>query len=112
MTVNLNTLFHQLINNEIRKDSVDEEVWVSSPVYAFLYAKHIKGSRLREDLENCFLSDLPALINYIYWIRDDLKEPIPENLHNFMLLRYLEDSDGFVGEIVNQYFSKVGRIKN
>jgi len=100
---NLCDLFTDILSGK-KPPPEDEKIWITEPLFAFLYAKYIKKGRLSEEVEGCFCNNLAALSNYIDWVVFDLQEELPHHLHNLMLAQYISNNDN---EIVNNYFSKL-----
>lgn len=71
----------------------DERIWLRKPQTAYLYAKYKKKSRLTVKQEAIFYKNLTVLCSYVYFIVNDLLMPVPENLHNFMLMKGMEEKD-------------------
>jgi len=85
----LNGLWQDVVNG--KTPPADESVWFSNPLIAFLYAKYQKKERYSEELERLFYGNLQAIYSYSHWLVTNLEQPVPEHLHNYMLMKGLED---------------------
>lgn len=79
----------------------DERIWLRKPQTAYLYSKYKKKNRLTEKQEFIFYKNLTVLCSYVYFIVNDLQLPVPEHIHNFMLMKGMEEKDR---EAVKFYF--------
>ena len=103
-TENLQELWIKAIQSKELPE--DETVWLGDPKFAFLYAKYFAKKRWSEEQEGVFCTDMKALYNYAWWIKDILGEETPENLNNMVLMNRIE-SKGKDKEWVDLYLKGI-----
>lgn len=81
-----------------------EKIVVKNPYYAFKYAKNYLDKRLSEDQEKIFFKDKSGESLAFYGL-EVVKGKLPEELHNFLLLKSMEKNiSSFTKTLINNYF--------
>lgn len=79
-------LFHKANNSGNRLSPEEEEIIKKDPLFTFLYIREIIKERWKE-AEETLINSVACLYGYAV---DVIKGKLPENLHNFMILRGIE----------------------
>lgn len=101
MTTDLRKLYVAVLTKK-KPPPVDESVWLADSKIAFLYAKYIRKSRLSEEQEKCFYSDMRSSYHYLVFLQEI--NQVSEHLHNMMLMSNLVELSVDEKKWVNEYF--------
>ena len=88
----LNRIYSNLYKNIIFKKFL-----LDNPSHSYYYCLHVENGRCKEEIESCFLYSSGICLNYSAYV---LKDKLPEQLHNFMICKFLEGD-----EAAQRYFS-------
>jgi hypothetical protein len=81
-----------------------EKIIVQNPYYAYKYAKNFLDGRLTQEQEKIFFKDSTGE-SLVFYAIEVVKEKLPDELHNFLLLKSIEKSiSSYTKNLIIRYF--------